>query len=227
MARNEVRIIGGKWRGRKLGFPAQQQLRPSLGRVRETLFNWLRERVIDSRCLDLYAGSGALGFEALSRGAATATLVEQDRRTADSLRQNAARLGAAAECRVICMAAERFLTLPDEPWDVILLDPPFVATLTSSAAAISPAAISRPAGRGAVTRSARTPDEAAIRRYHATVTKILAQIRRSGALADDGVVYLESPRAAEYRWEHWQTLKHASAGATQSGLLVPACLATI
>ncbi|MEZ5558494.1 MAG: 16S rRNA (guanine(966)-N(2))-methyltransferase RsmD [Pseudomonadales bacterium] len=121
---NEVRIIGGMWRGRKLSFTGPADLRPTLGRVRETLFNWLAADIGGARCLDLYAGSGALGFEALSRGAASATLVEQDRRAAAALRSNAQRLQAEG-CRVLCMSAERFIRSSDETWDIVFLDPPF------------------------------------------------------------------------------------------------------
>jgi len=96
MANNEVRIIGGQWRGRKLTFPARAHLRPTLGRVRETLYNWLAPSIHGARCLDLYAGSGALGFEALSRGAAEVIFVERDRKTAMALRRNAEMLGARA-----------------------------------------------------------------------------------------------------------------------------------
>jgi len=126
MAANEVRIIGGNWKGRKLGFPDAPGLRPTLGRVRETLFNWLNTRIVGSRCLDLFAGSGALGLEALSRGAAAATLVEPNRRAALALRENAARLAAGAACSICCMTAERFLRQPaPRAWDIIFLDPPF------------------------------------------------------------------------------------------------------
>src|SRR5689334_20059128 len=76
----ELRIIGGTWRGRRLRFPPQEEIRPTPDRVRETLFNWLGPRVVGARCLDLFAGSGALGLEALSRGAAEVTFVERDRR---------------------------------------------------------------------------------------------------------------------------------------------------
>jgi 16S rRNA (guanine966-N2)-methyltransferase len=124
MASNEVRIIGGKWRGRKIVFPNRRDLRPTLGRVRETLFNWLRTEVVDSRCLDLFAGSGALGFEAASRGAAAVTLVESDRRAVRCLGDNAARLGAD-NVIVICLPAERMLRRHPGPWDIIFVDPPF------------------------------------------------------------------------------------------------------
>ncbi len=124
MASNEVRIIGGKWRGRKLVFPDQPGLRPTLGRARETLFNWLRSEIEGSHCLDLYAGSGALGFEALSRGAASVTFVESSRRAARSLKENAARLGAEG-ATVICAPAERLLRRASQTWDIVFLDPPF------------------------------------------------------------------------------------------------------
>ena len=100
MASNEVRIIGGLWRGRKLRFAATRGLRPTLGRVRETLFNWLAGEIRGARCLDLYAGSGALGLEALSRGAAEVTFVERNRKAAASLSANLAALevGNARVC---------------------------------------------------------------------------------------------------------------------------------
>jgi 16S rRNA (guanine966-N2)-methyltransferase len=124
MAANEVRIIGGNWRGRKLSFPSAPALRPSLGRVRETLFNWLREEVVDSRCLDLYAGSGALGLEALSRGAAEVTFVDRDPKVIKALQGNAARLNAP-DCIIIRSVARKFLARAKQPWDIVFLDPPF------------------------------------------------------------------------------------------------------
>ncbi len=123
MSNNEVRIIGGQWRGRKLSFPDRPGLRPTLGRVRETLFNWLAPHIHEARCLDLYAGSGALGFEALSRGAAEVTFVERDRKAAAALKANAAMLEASAQ--VLQMPAARFLARAAEPFDLILFDPPF------------------------------------------------------------------------------------------------------
>jgi len=127
MGSNAVRIIGGKWRGRKLVFPDRPDLRPTLGRVRETLFNWLRADIDGSRCLDLFAGSGALGFEALSRGAAKVVFVDSDRRAVRSLEDNAARLEAGDGATVICGRAERVLRSNAEPSDVIFVDPPFAA----------------------------------------------------------------------------------------------------
>ena len=84
----ELRVIGGKWRGRKLRFSDIEGLRPTPDRVRETLFNWLMHDVQDANCLDLFAGSGALGFEALSRGAGHVTFVDQSRKIVDQLQKN-------------------------------------------------------------------------------------------------------------------------------------------
>jgi 16S rRNA (guanine966-N2)-methyltransferase len=123
MANNEVRIIGGQWKGRKLRFASRPGLRPTLGRARETLFNWLAPDIQGARCLDLYAGSGALGFEALSRGAAEVTFVERDRKTAIGLRSSVELLGAAAT--VVSDDAARFLARTSDRYDVIFYDPPF------------------------------------------------------------------------------------------------------
>jgi 16S rRNA (guanine966-N2)-methyltransferase len=123
MASNEVRIIGGKWKGRKLRFPDSAGLRPTLGRVRGSLFNWLAADIHGAVCLDLYAGSGALGFEALSRGASELVLVERNRKVAATLARNANLL--AANAKVITATATKFLNTTSGPWDLILLDPPF------------------------------------------------------------------------------------------------------
>jgi len=124
--RNQVRIIGGEWRGRKLRFPATSALRPTPDRVRETLFNWLRPHVAGSRCLDLFAGSGALGFEALSRGARAAVFVETDPQAA---RQVTEMLGILKcdRASVVRMEAEAYLAQPPTPFDIVFLDPPFSA----------------------------------------------------------------------------------------------------
>jgi len=123
MANNEVRIIGGQWKGRKLKFPDREGLRPTLGRVRETLFNWLAPHIENARCLDLFAGSGALGFEALSRGAAEVTFVERDRKVAAALRENVALLGARAVIRQ--QTAATFLARDLSQYDIVFFDPPF------------------------------------------------------------------------------------------------------
>ena len=89
---NEIRIIAGKWRGRKIQFPTVEGLRPTPNRIRETLFNWLAPYIHEARCLDLFTGSGALGFESLSRGAAYVLCLEKDREAYQMLRINAERL---------------------------------------------------------------------------------------------------------------------------------------
>lgn len=123
--RNSVRIIGGAWRGRRVEFPDSAGLRPTPDRVRETLFNWLQGPIVGARCLDLFAGSGALGLEALSRGAREVIFVERTPHVARGLRDQLIRLGAEARGRVVEMGAARFLRTPTEPFDVVFLDPPF------------------------------------------------------------------------------------------------------
>jgi 16S rRNA (guanine966-N2)-methyltransferase len=127
--RNSVRIIAGVWRGRRVNFPDMPDLRPTPDRVRETLFNWLQHTIVNMRCLDLFAGSGALGLEALSRGAKALVFVEQAQRAARGLQAELERLGGTAKSRVVEMGASRFLRTPGEvygaPFDVVFLDPPY------------------------------------------------------------------------------------------------------
>ena len=122
--RNEVRIIAGRWRGRRLRFPADAGIRPTPDRVRETLFNWLQSDIAGARCLDLFAGSGALGIEALSRGADSVVLVERDARVAAYLRQTLKSLDApGGEVRL--GDAATFLRSAGRRFDLVFLDPPF------------------------------------------------------------------------------------------------------
>jgi 16S rRNA (guanine966-N2)-methyltransferase len=123
--RNSVRIIGGVWRGRRIGFPGSPDLRPTPDRVRETLFNWLQRSLHETRCLDLFAGSGALGLEALSRGAAEAVFVEQAPAAARTLREQLLRLGGEMKGRVVEMGAARYLRTKPTAFDIVFLDPPF------------------------------------------------------------------------------------------------------
>jgi 16S rRNA (guanine966-N2)-methyltransferase len=125
---NKIRIIGGEWRSRLLRFDDAPELRPTPGRVRETLFNWLQNDIAGSRCLDLYAGSGALGFEAASRGAKEVVQVESDAKACKNLRANAAALGASRN-RIVENDVERFLSGPPEVFDLVFLDPPFAKNL--------------------------------------------------------------------------------------------------
>jgi 16S rRNA (guanine966-N2)-methyltransferase len=128
-----LRIIGGAWRGRRFRFTAQADIRPTPDRVRETLFNWLRERVAAARCLDLCAGSGALGLEALSRGAARVHFVESDATAVRELRARLIEWGAQGGS-VERMDALRYLRTKPEAFDVVFLDPPFAAGLLRAAA---------------------------------------------------------------------------------------------
>jgi 16S rRNA (guanine966-N2)-methyltransferase len=129
-----LRIIGGAWRGRRLRFPAAQDLRPTPDRVRETLFNWLAARVPGATCLDLFAGSGALGLEALSRGAARLTFVERDPSAAREIATRLEEWGAPG-ATVENIDARRFLErAPAHPFDIVFLDPPFASTLLDETA---------------------------------------------------------------------------------------------
>lgn len=122
--RNQVRIIGGEWRGRKLHFPQSPAIRPTPDRVRETVFNWLQSHVAGLRCLDLFAGSGALGFEALSRGAREVVFVEND---PDAIR-HVVQMLQTLNCdrgKAVGMDAFTYLAQPAEPFDLVFLDPPF------------------------------------------------------------------------------------------------------
>jgi 16S rRNA (guanine966-N2)-methyltransferase len=135
-APGSVRIIGGVWRGRRLPIAPGASVRPTPDRVRETLFNWLQPRIEGAVCLDLFAGTGCLGFEALSRGAEEAWLVERDRKLAAALESNAAALGARAHVR--CADAARFLGRAEGPrFDIAFLDPPYVEPVEPLLAALA------------------------------------------------------------------------------------------
>ncbi|KAF1688153.1 16S rRNA (guanine(966)-N(2))-methyltransferase RsmD [Pseudoxanthomonas broegbernensis] len=129
-APGSVRIIGGRWRGTRLPVPGRPGLRPTSDRVRETLFNWLMPALPGARVLDLFAGSGALGLEAVSRGAAQATLVERDPALAAALDAHVQRLGARERVRVVNEDALRWLDAPPDGLATIaFVDPPFAAGL--------------------------------------------------------------------------------------------------
>ena len=123
-----IRIIAGEWRGRRIEIPEGTAVRPTPDRVRETVFNWLREVLVGARCLDLFAGTGALGLEALSRGAAEVWLIEQDAKLVDALRASAAKFGATP--RIVRRDVLAFLREPPPVrFDVAFLDPPYAAPL--------------------------------------------------------------------------------------------------
>ncbi|MEO6023871.1 MAG: 16S rRNA (guanine(966)-N(2))-methyltransferase RsmD [Burkholderiales bacterium] len=123
-AANQVRIGGGLWRSRVIRFPGSSGLRPTPDRVRETLFNWLGQRLDGKICLDLFAGSGALGFEALSRGASEVVMVEQSRQVAQTLKDNG-QLLTASSLTVLNTDALQFLRGTPRRFNIVFLDPPF------------------------------------------------------------------------------------------------------
>lgn len=130
---NQVRIIGGLYRSRKLAFPTLPGLRPTGDRIRETLFNWLAPYIVGSRCLDLFAGSGALGIEALSRGALQVTFIDASTEACEALRNNLNLLDpdllVSGKARIICTSSllwlERGRKEADARFNIIFLDPPF------------------------------------------------------------------------------------------------------
>jgi len=138
MVAGKVRIIAGRLRGSKLEVHAAPGLRPSSDRVRETLFNWLQPWLPGARCLDLFAGTGALGFEAASRGAAFVQMIERDARLAQALRANAQRLGAGQVRVHEGDALARLREPPQTPFDLVFVDPPFAAGLHAAALQLLP-----------------------------------------------------------------------------------------
>ena len=134
MLSNSFRLIAGKWRAKRLELHPNAQLRPTGDRVRETLFNWLSAEIANSRCLDLFAGSGSLGFEALSRGAAFCDFVEIDKLSARQIQKNCDLLELSAkQVDVSIKSADVFLKHNvSKPYDIIFLDPPFRLNLIES-----------------------------------------------------------------------------------------------
>ncbi len=143
---NRFRIVGGAWRGRRLSFPADSEIRPTPDRVRETLFNWLQPSIRGARCLDLFAGSGALGLEALSRGAKHTVFVERASASAARINEHLELLGASGS--VQCCDAFDFLKGNADTFDLVLLDPPFAGQLLQPA-------LRALIGHGALARGAR------------------------------------------------------------------------
>ncbi|MDF0604349.1 16S rRNA (guanine(966)-N(2))-methyltransferase RsmD [Neisseriaceae bacterium TC5R-5] len=131
-SRNKVRIIGGDYRRRLLAFPDAENLRPTPDRVRETLFNWLGQDLYGKCCLDLFAGSGILGFEAASRQARRVVMVEKSRQVAAALQSNVQLLQAAA-IEVVTRDAMLYLKNCTERFDVVFIDPPYNSELLNQA----------------------------------------------------------------------------------------------
>ena len=126
-----MRIISGRWRSRRISFDTGSGIRPTPDSVRETLFNWLTPHVDGANCLDLYAGSGALGFEAASRGAANVVMVETNRHNVKQLQINKDKLDAAS-VEIIEQKAVDFLQSTDDRFDIVFLDPPFQQGIVES-----------------------------------------------------------------------------------------------
>lgn len=120
-----VRIIGGRWRSRKISFPDVVGLRPTQDRIRETLFNWLMHDIEGAHCLDLFAGTGALGFEALSRGANHVTFVDSSSEVIASLHENAAHLQTSDYDVIRGACPKKMVSLPSGSFNIVFLDPPF------------------------------------------------------------------------------------------------------
>lgn len=123
-----VRVIAGKWRGRRLKVPAVKDLRPTPDRVRETLFNWLSPFIADAYCLDAFAGSGVLGFEALSRGAAKVVMIDQSREVVSLLQTELAAF-KAENAEVYQASIPQQLRAVEKPFDIVFLDPPYQSNL--------------------------------------------------------------------------------------------------
>jgi 16S rRNA (guanine966-N2)-methyltransferase len=132
---HKLRIIGGRWRGRRLDVFESEGLRPTPDRVRETLFNWLQPYIAGASCLDLFAGTGALCLEALSRGAADVVMVEKALPVAQRLRQHVERLEATG-AEVVLADAVDFLQRPPRAFDIVFLDPPFKSNLIAACAVL-------------------------------------------------------------------------------------------
>ncbi|MBS3935982.1 MAG: 16S rRNA (guanine(966)-N(2))-methyltransferase RsmD [Sulfuritalea sp.] len=142
---SKIRITGGEWRGRLIQVAAAPSLRPTPDRVRETLFNWLGQDLTGWRCLDLFAGSGILGFECASRGAAEVVLVERDQGAFARLKQNAA-LFACDRLRLVKADALEFAAQSGLTFDLVLLDPPYGRGWPERVAPLLPA-LARPGMR--------------------------------------------------------------------------------
>ena len=127
--RQQLRIIGGQWRGRKLSFTPADGLRPTGDRIRETLFNWLAPTIHGARCVDLFAGSGALGLEALSRGAIHCDFVDSSNATVSQVSDHLKTLVAADRGRCHSISAQQFLEITTQAYDIVFIDPPFMQQL--------------------------------------------------------------------------------------------------
>lgn len=172
-----MRIIGGAWRGRRLPVPDVAGLRPSGDRCRETLFNWLLPHLVGRRVVDLFAGTGALGFEAVSRGAAAATLVENAPEAIKVLRASAALLDAE-QVRIVAADALAWLAAqPPASMDVVFVDPPFRADLAQAVLAALAASPALPPGGLVYLESRRSDAVPAPPGWETVREKVLGEVR--------------------------------------------------
>lgn len=139
---NKVRVIGGKWRGRVLSFPKNVFLRPTPNRVRETVFNWLGQDMNGRICLDLFAGSGAMGIEAASRGSGQVVMVESDHNIYRALQKNLKKLGGD-QIELVMMDAIRFIISDQRLFDLIILDPPYQSGLLPELLSLLPSHLTK------------------------------------------------------------------------------------
>ena len=127
----KLRIIGGKWRGRKISFQSKDGLRPTKDVVRETLFNWIEPYISGAKCLDLFCGTGSLGLEALSRGASYCDFVDKCRLNTKTLMFNLQTINAGNRAKVHNQLVNKFLSCSKKSYDIIFIDPPFKSNLLS------------------------------------------------------------------------------------------------
>lgn len=158
VTQGKVRIIGGHWRSRLITFPNRSDLRPTPDRIRETLFNWLGQDLSGLSCLDLFTGSGALGFEAASRGAERVVMVESDARIYGALHENKQKL-QAAQVEVVMMNALNFMNSDQHLFDVIFLDPPYRLELLPELLPLVPPHLAKNGLVYAETKGVWTPDK--------------------------------------------------------------------
>lgn len=177
-----IRIIGGKYRGKKISFPIVAGLRPTSDRIRETLFNWLMHDIREARCLDLFAGSGALGFEAYSRGAAEVVLIENNAVVYRHL-QEIATTFQPAKLTIIHASGLDYLQTqrhnPTTQFDIVFVDPPFTQL---------------------------------------ELFECIQIFEHSNLLAQNGVIYVESPHELSLNPQYWHSLKLKHAGRVTYGL---------
>ena len=188
----QLRIIAGKWRHRKISFYADAGARPTLDQVRETLFNWLQNDIGGANCLDLFAGSGALGIEALSRGAKNVCFIDHQSQSIQHIQSSVNKLLGTEEKKITSIATYNNLNLPrglssllttaviDNKFDIIFIDPPYHTNL---------------------------------------LNEVLEAILKLGLLASGGVVYFEAGKQDNIDFTSWSILKHKQTKSLQYGLL--------